>query len=225
MPRSMMPSEQRKETAVAVALREQLRHVFWIGGGSGAGKSTLGHRLATEHGLLLYKTDDVMAEHSRRITLEICPFLQEFIAMDMDERWLNRSPATMFETFHWFRGEGFNLIIEDLLRLPTARGVIAEGLRLLPHLVKPLLSASHHAVWLLPTPEFRQAAIEQRGGWAFLAKTSNPERAFQNLLERDRMFTDRLRAEVERLQLRAIEVSSTTTEDASAYLLAKMFGL
>src|SRR5215469_12658487 len=110
----------------------------------------------------LYKIDDAMAEHSRRITLEICPFLQEFIAMDMDERWLNRSPTTMLETFHWFKGEGFDLMLEDLLRLPRDRPVIAEGFRLLPHLVKPLLPARNQAVWLLPTPEFREATLARR---------------------------------------------------------------
>jgi hypothetical protein len=134
---------------------------------------------------------------------------------------------TMLETFHWFRGEGFNLIIEDLLRLPTSRPIIAEGFRLLPRLVKPLLSAKHHAVWLLPTPEFREAAIAQRGGWrsGFLAKTSDPERAYQNLLERDGMFTDRLRKEVEHLKLRAIEVDTAMTEHDSVNLLTKIFGL
>src|SRR5215211_7577064 len=62
------------------------------------------------------------------------------LAMDMDERWVHRSPETMLETFHWFRGEGFGLIVEDLLRLPRVPGVVVEGIRLLPHLVKPLLS-------------------------------------------------------------------------------------
>jgi hypothetical protein len=46
----------------------------------------------------------------------------------------------MLETFHWFRGEGFSMIIEDILRLPKEPGVIAEGFRLLPHLVEPLLA-------------------------------------------------------------------------------------
>jgi hypothetical protein len=36
----------------------------------------------------------------------------------------------MLETFHWFRGEGFGLIIEDLLALPPDQDVIAEGFRL-----------------------------------------------------------------------------------------------
>lgn len=135
--------------------------------------------------------------------------------MDMDERWVNRSPKTMLETFHWFQGEGFNLIIEDLLRLPPEPGVVVEGFRLLPHLVKPLLSVPSHAVWLLPTPDCRQAAIESRGAsaWAFLARTTDPERAYSNLLERDRMFTGILREETKRLGLPAIEVDTTMTED------------
>ena len=122
----------------AAALRARLRHVYWIGGGSGAGKSTVARRLAARHGLRLYATDEVMAEHGRRTTPADSPFLHGFAGQDMDERWLNRSPPTMLETFHWFRGEGFTLIIEDLLRLPGPPPVIAEGFRLLPRLVQPL---------------------------------------------------------------------------------------
>lgn len=145
-------------------LRARLRHVYWLGGGSGAGKSTVARRLAAQHGLRVYATDDAMADHARRSTPEDAPYLAEFQAMGMDERWVNRSPAAMLETFHWFRGEGFGRIVEDLLRLPAGPGVIAEGFRLLPRLVQPLLAAPGHAVWLLPTPAFRQAVFDRRRG-------------------------------------------------------------
>jgi 2-phosphoglycerate kinase len=211
----------------AATLCEQLRHVYCIGGGTCAGKSTIARRIADQHALQLYATDDMMAEHSRRSKPEECPFLHQFIAMDMDERWVKRPPTTMLETFHWFRGEGFNLIIEDLLRIPTDFRVVVEGFRVLPQLVKPVLSASDHAVWLLPSPEFRQATIERRGGVTsgFLAKTSNLKRALHNLLERDRMFTDRLRKEVEDLELRAIQINAAMAEEDSANIVAKIFGL
>jgi hypothetical protein len=90
------------ENAGYVDLAGRLRHVHWIGGGSGAGKSTIARRMAAEYGLRLYATDEVMSNHADRCPPGYCPFLDDFKAMDMDERWLNRSPETMLETFHWF---------------------------------------------------------------------------------------------------------------------------
>jgi 2-phosphoglycerate kinase len=223
----LVPDEWPAETADSAALREQLQHVYWLGGGSGAGKSTIARRIAAQHGLRVYATDDVMAEHARRSTPADAPLLHTFLAMDMDERWVNRPPHTMLETFHWFQGEGFHLIIEDLLCRPRAPGVIVEGFRLLPRLVKPLLSVPAQSVWLLPTPGFRQAVVERRGGASagFLAQTTEPERALRNLLERDRMFTDILRAETARLAVPAIEVDATMTEDDLAKRVTAVFGL
>jgi len=207
-------------------LETELQHVYWIGGGSAAGKSTVARRIADRKGLRVYATDDVMADHARRSSPEDCPLLHSFMAMDMDERWLNRTPNTMLETFHWFKGEAFDLIVDDLLRLPRTPDIIVEGFRLLPQLVKPLLSKSSRAVWLLPGPEFRQEVIDSRGGpaWEFLARTSDPPRAFRNLLERDRMFTEQLRVETARLGLQTVEVDSATTKDEIVERVMKAFG-
>jgi hypothetical protein len=168
-----------------------------------------------------------MAEHARRGSPADAPLLHEFMAMDMDERWVNRSPPAMLETFHWFRGEGFEMIVQDILRLPRQPGVIVEGFRLLPRLVAPLLAAPGRAVWLLPTSGFRQAAVERRGGaaWGFLARTSDPDRALRNLLERDRLFTNALRKETARLGLPAIEVDTAMAEDDLVGRVAALFGL
>ena len=43
-------------TANGPAFRDQLQHVYWIGGGSGAGKSTIARRVAAQHGLHVYVT-------------------------------------------------------------------------------------------------------------------------------------------------------------------------
>jgi 2-phosphoglycerate kinase len=222
----MVPHNHEGTADTAAALATRLRHVYWIGGGSGGGKSTIARRVAAQHGLHVYSTDDVMPDHARRCTDEDAPYLGAFKSMSMDERWADRSPETMLDTFHWFRGEGFDLIVEDLLRLPAETGVVAEGFRLLPHLVKPLLAEPSHAVWLLPTPAFRRAAFDSRGTlWDIPRKTSNPERALRNLLERDRMFTDRLVEETKRLGLPAVEVDTATSEDQLAREVAQAFGL
>jgi hypothetical protein len=208
-------------------LPERLRHVYWVGGGSGAGKSTIARRIADSYDMHYYATDDVMAEHGRRMSPDECPYLQAFIAMDMDERWLNRSPEVMLESFHWFRGEGFALILEDLFKLPTNRRIIVEGFRLLPRLVHPLLAHANQAIWLLPTPAFRQAVFAERGGvaWGFIAKTSNPAQALQNLLERDARFTERLRAELTEAQLPYREVDATISVADLSAQIAQAFGL
>jgi hypothetical protein len=53
--------------------------------------------------------------------------MQAFMAMDMDERWRDRPPSVMLATFHAFQGEGFEMIVEDLLALPTEPPILAEG--------------------------------------------------------------------------------------------------
>ncbi|MFF7489251.1 hypothetical protein ACFZBC_27680 [Streptomyces luteogriseus] len=204
-----------------------MRHVYWIGGGSGGGKSTIARRLAERHGWRLYATDDVMADHARRTTAEEAPFLHAFMAMDMDERWVDRSPETMLETFHWFRGEAFGLIVEDLARMPAGTPVVVEGFRLLPHLVAPLLPGPGHAVWLLPTPEFRRSAFTSRttpeGG--FTRRTGDPARADHNIAVRDALFTERLREETARLGLPALTVDGTMTADELTGRVGEVFRL
>lgn len=222
-----MPAEEQPRLAPDEILRDRLRHVYWIGGGSCSGKSTIARRLAERWDLLFYSTDDVMAEHSRRSTPEECPLLHRFLAMSMDERWVQRSPEVMLATFHWFQGEGFPLIVEDLLRIPANRRVLVEGFRILPGLIRPILLDSSHAVWLLPSPEFRRATMERRGGAraGFLAQTSDPERALKNLLARDEMFTERVAREVDALGWSGIPMNPGFSEEAAVELVARKLGL
>jgi hypothetical protein len=207
-------------------LSARLRHVRWIGGGSGAGKSVIARRLAYDHGLYLYSCDAMGPEHVRRSDAFDEPLLHQFLAMDMDGRWVNRSPEVMLETFHWFQGEGFDLVLEDLLAMPEKRPILAEGFRLLPRLVAPLLSRPNQAVWLAPTPEVRRVAFERRGStWDIPRKTTDPEKALANLLTRDGLFTDLVVKEAAALQLRVIEVDGGLTVAEVANIVADSLGL
>ena len=204
----------RRKPLAPEHLQARLRHVRWIGGGSGAGKTTVARKLVAEHGLRLYSCDDAIAAHVSRSNPADEPLLHAFLGMDMDERWVNRSPAVMFGTFPWFRGEGFDLIVEDLLALPQEPLVIVEGFRLLPHLVAPLLSRPDQAIWLTPTSEFRRVAFDSRGfTWDIPRKTSNPERALSNLLARDQFFTDQVFKEATAQRLPTIIVDGTLSDD------------
>lgn len=167
-----------------------------------------------------------MADHARRSTPASTPLLHDFIAMDMDERWANRTPEEMFQTFHWFASEGFELIVEDLLALPEEPLILVEGFRLLPRLVAPLLTHPDQAVWLIPTPDFRRAAFDSRGStWEIPRKTSKPEQALSNLLARDQLFTDEVAREASALQLRVIKVDGAVSADDMTTRVADHFRL
>jgi len=216
----------QQKPADSEQLQVRLRHVRWIGGGSGAGKSTIARQLAADYGLRLYDTDDMMTEHVRRANPSDTPLLQDFLAMDMDERWANRSPDVMLQTFPWFAGEGFDLIEEDLLALPVGAPILVEGFRLLPRLVAPLLSYPRQAVWLVPTPEFRHSAFDSRGfTWEIPKKTSKPEQALSNLLIRDQLFTEEVAKEATALQLRIVEVNGALSISELTGRVADHLGL
>jgi len=206
------------------AFSHRLRNVYWLGGGSGAGKSTIAERLARRYGLRRYSTDEAMSDHAQRSTPTECPLLAAFQTMSMDERWMSRTPETMFATFHWFWGEGFRFIVDDLLALPAGDPVIVEGFRLLPSLVKPLLVRADQSAWLLPTKEFRLQALTNRGSlWTIPLKTSDPDRALANILQRDALFTEELRQAAVRVELPIVEVDGALSEEALERRIAALF--
>jgi hypothetical protein len=221
------PCEQKRPRLGETAeVARRLEHVLWIGGGSAAGKSTIAHRLADQYGLRVYATDDAMSRHAAALSVDRAPQLARFRSMTMDQRWLDRSPEVMADTFPWFCGEGFDLVVNDLLQMPVTPPVVAEGFRLLPHLVAQLLPDIRHAVWLLPTPAFRRAALESRGTtWDIASRTSEPERALDNLLARDRLFTARLGVEARRLGLQVVDVDVGVTHDELVTHVASLLHL
>src|SRR5690348_9629481 len=179
-----------------------------------------------EHGLRLYHCDDMQSAHTARSNAVDHPMLHAFIAMTMDERWVKRTPEEMFRTFHGFWGEGFGLILEDLLDLPTDVPVLVEGYQLLPRLIAPLLSRADQAVWLIPTPSFRRTAFCQRGSLCSIAeRTSDPEMALANLLVRDALYTQEVERQAAALQLTTIQVNGSASIDELATHIAQCLGI
>ena len=204
----------------------RLRHIRWIGGGTGAGKSTVARRLAEKYGFRLYHCDDMQSAHTARSNPTDHPMLHAFIAMTMDERWVKRTPQEMFHTFHGFHGEGFGLILEDVLDQPTDAPVLVEGYKLLPRLVAPLLSRPDQAVWLIPTPSFRRTAFESRGSlWKIAGRTSDPEMALANLLARDELYTEEVKRQAVAKPLTIIEVSGDESIDGLTTRVAQCLGI
>ncbi len=119
--------------------------------------------------------------HTRRPS----PALEAFMALSLDERWVEASPDQMVEWFVAISRDRMAMILDDLAGLPDEPPTVIEGPQVLPELLPPGSSA----VFLIPTPEFRREALAQR---PLTIPVSDPIRAHENRLERDRILTRRL---------------------------------
>ncbi|MFH8344335.1 hypothetical protein [Streptomyces sp. NPDC018045] len=140
----------------------RLSHVRWIAGGTGAGKSTLAIILARRHGAVIYRGD--LAQHTwlPRCTPRQHPHFHAARDEPPGSLWDSRSPDEACGFAQRVVAETFAFEVEDLLAMPTDRPVLVDWFGNLPSQIAPLLTRPDQAVFLLPTPEFRMAALRAR---------------------------------------------------------------
>lgn len=162
--------------------------VIWVGGGSGAGKTTVSRAIAHRNDLVWYRIDAHGYEHRDRLAA------RDRIGEDdrsHDERWLQPSAAELADDFVQVSADLITLIIEDLHTMDHDVGVVVEGPQLFPELVAPHLGEPDHAVWLIPSADFRRQALEGRSGGVHNL-TSDPAAALQRLLDRNLLLDERI---------------------------------
>jgi len=138
-------------------MSSRVRHVLWIGGPPASGKTSIATRIARRHGLRWYNADTRTWEHRDRAIRQGIGAAIRWEAMTPEERWGPSTPTEMLElSLHRERGP---MVVDDLLALPSSPLVIAEG----STLPAAAVDDRSRAVWLIPTPEFQRARLEERG--------------------------------------------------------------
>ena len=198
-------------------------HVLWIGGSVCAGKSSAAKKLASRYGLRSYSFDVAEPFHIYCSVPERQPNIIRFMAMTMDERWTLRTPKAMAElALAAWSDERFPMVLDDLRRLPGTGAVIAEGAGLLPEKVAPLLADNQSALWLVASPECIRQVRNVRGEGVSRA-TSDPQRAFDNLVARDILMAEHIRHEADRLGLPLVSVDVDSLVNVAA-IVEQHFG-
>lgn len=201
-----------------------LTHILWLGGSVCSGKTTISEALAAKHGLRVYHCDRHEAEHVARGRPDRHPTLAASPALDIDEAWLLPSPERLAATSGQFHRERFELIIEDLLAMPSDRPILAEGYGLLPECVVPVIAETRRALWLISRPDFLTAMRDKRG-MTIPALTSDPARAHSQIIARDILMAAALRQSVTSRGLTFFDVDGSVSLAEMTALVARHFGL
>ena len=178
-----------------------LSHIYWMGGSPCGGKSTVSKIIAEQYGLQLYSIDEEMHHLMQDISAKAQPALTYWLTQSWDERWFQPADELLKFIIQAY-DEEFTLCIEEIKAIPPSQPTLVEGNPLRPELVLPLLVEKHHAIWLIAGDRDMRHYYSQRE-WArhIVEETCDPEKAFDNWMNREIAFANMIRKSCEDHQM------------------------
>lgn len=207
----------------------KLGHVRWLAGGTGAGKSTVAAVLARRFSLDVYAGDRAEHDWLARCSPQRHPHLAAARSNRPGDNWRHRSAAQAFAGMAGRYGETVEFLVDDLLARPAERVVLVDYFGILPRDLAPLLSWPRQAVFLVPTPAFRRAALSRRYADPQRARANwgdlDPAEVLEARLARDALWDAEVTEQADALGLTLLTIDGSTTPAALADELAARFGL
>jgi adenylate kinase family enzyme len=198
-----------------------LGHVLRLGGPPCSGKTSIARILAGRYDLRAYHADAHTWEHHDKAVERRYPAAARTESLGPDELWLAALDALVAHSLE-ANEERCRLMLEDIEALPPSPLIVAEGTPLFPWLIAERLASRDHAVWLVPTPEFQRARLEERPGTEW-RRTSDPPRALANRIERERAVGERIERDARKRGLRVLTVDGSRDVAAMAAAVEEIF--
>lgn len=203
--------------AYPATIAERLAHVRWIAGGTGAGKSTVSAMLGQRYGVPVFHGDPHEPGWIARSGPQH-PNLYALARLPPGSFWVGRTPRQAFRSTPSVHGETLAHLVEDILALPYEGPLIVDYFGMLPDHLMPFLTSPAHAVFLLPTPEFRARVMHERH-----AATGCPDILAKRLV-RDGMWDRKLRRQAARRGMKILTTDGTLPAADMAEQVAAHFG-
>jgi adenylate kinase family enzyme len=175
-----------------------MNKIYYIGGSPCSGKSTVAEILAEKYGFQYFKQDDYLEEYLGRGIEDGHDLFVKVASMSPDEMWL-RSPEEQCGEEIAIYEAMFNYLMDDISKLSGDKPIIADGAGFMPQLLKTHGVDSSYYISMIPTREFQMEMYSKRD-WVseYLADCTSPDLAFENWMERDVLFGQRVLEEAER---------------------------
>jgi len=199
--------------------------IYWIGGSPCCGKSTISEMLVKEFGFEMYKCDDHLDRYTEIGFENGVDIMKKVKPMSMDETWLRDVDELVEDEFEFYK-EALKIIVTDLERDYQGKTVLVEGAAILPEFIKELGVENINYVSIAPTKKFQLEKYSQRE-WVkyYLAECSDPIKAFDNWMERDARYAERVTRDAKQFGLNAIVVDGNKTIEENYLDVKRMFGL
>ena len=198
--------------------------LYMIGGSPCSGKSTIASLLARQYQLLHIKLDDLVDEMMSQSSADSQPICLLRQDRNPEQIWM-RNPEEMADEEWRFYEEIFPYVKSYLIKNQD-RSLLVEGAGLLPHLVKELECLVPSYLCLTPTADFQKKHYRQREWVPYVLEgTTNPDKAFENWMQRDILFAQMVRKEAMELGYSSLLTDGSQSENQTMKEVARLLKL
>ena len=198
--------------------------LYMIGGSPCSGKSTIASLLARQYQLRHIKLDDLVGEMMTQASADSQPIFLLRQDRSPEQIWM-RNPEEMADEEWHFYEEIFPYVKSYLIKNQN-RPLLVEGAGLLPHLVKELEYPTSSYLCLTPTADFQKKHYRQREWVPYVLEgTTNPDKAFENWMQRDILFAQMVRKEAMELGYSSLLTDGSQSENQTMKEVARLLKL
>ncbi|MDU6293791.1 MAG: AAA family ATPase [Streptococcus mitis] len=198
--------------------------LYMIGGSPCSGKSTIASLLARQYQLRHIKLDDLVDEMMTQASADSQPICLLRQDRSPEQIWM-RNPEEMADEEWHFYEEIFPYVKSYLIKNQNIP-LLVEGAGLLPHLVKELECPASSYLCLTPTTDFQKKHYRQREWVPYVLEgTTNPDKAFENWMQRDILFAQMVRKEAMELGYSSLLTDGSQSENQTMKEVARLLKL
>ena len=169
------------------------KKILFIGGSPCSGKSTVAERISKECGAFYFKVDDYLDDFTSLAAKKGLPICNKVRHMTADENWLRTPKEQCDEEFLFY--EEISEFVFQKINDVDADVVITEGAAFTPDIMK---NKNCNYMCIVPSPEFQISHYKLREWVPYVLKDCTDKAlAFDNWMQRDIMFANRVKATCE----------------------------